>query len=86
MSDRKPKASSSIWRNRNLNLLWFGEGISVTGSIATTVVLPLAAIAYFDAGPTLLGVMASWRHRSGCHGCSSVCLPEPGSIKPIRGE
>lgn len=59
MSDRKPKASSSIWRNRNLNLLWFGEGISVTGSIATTVVLPLAAIAYFDAGPTLLGVMAA---------------------------
>lgn len=59
VSDRKPKASSSIWRNRNLNLFWFGEGISVTGSIATTVVLPLAAIAYFDAGPTLLGVMAA---------------------------
>ncbi|KGN38764.1 MFS transporter [Knoellia subterranea] len=42
----------------NFRLLWAGEGISVLGSMTTTVVFPLIAVTRFDAGPLWMGVLA----------------------------
>lgn len=42
----------------NFRLLWAGEGISVLGSMTTTVVFPLIAVTQFDAGPFWMGVLA----------------------------
>ena len=44
--------------NRNFTLFWAGEGISVLGSMTTTVVLPLIAVTQFDAGPFWMGLLA----------------------------
>jgi len=44
--------------NRNFHLLWLGEGVSVLGSMTTTVVFPLIAVTQFDAGPLAMGVLA----------------------------
>ena len=48
--------------NRNFRLLWFGEGISVLGSMTTAVVVPLVAVTAFDAGAAWMGVLtaAAW--------------------------
>lgn len=42
----------------NFRLLWAGEGISVLGSMTTTVVFPLIAVTRFDAGPFWMGILA----------------------------
>ena len=42
----------------NFRLLWAGEGISVLGSMTTTVVFPLIAVTEFDAGPLWMGILA----------------------------
>ncbi|CAN7431543.1 MFS transporter [Knoellia sp. LjRoot47] len=42
----------------NFRLLWAGEGISVLGSMTTTVVFPLIAVTQFDAGPFWMGLLA----------------------------
>ena len=44
--------------NTNFRLLWAGEGISVLGSMTTTVVFPLIAVTEFDAGPFWMGLLA----------------------------
>lgn len=44
-------------RNRNFSLLWFGEGVSVLGSMTTTVVFPLVAVTQFHAGPLPMGLL-----------------------------
>lgn len=44
--------------NRNFRLLWAGEGISVLGSMTTTVIFPLIAVTEFDAGPFWMGLLA----------------------------
>lgn len=44
-------------RNRNFSLLWFGEGVSVLGSMTTTVVFPLLAVTQFHAGPLAMGLL-----------------------------
>ena len=41
--------------NRNFRLLWLGEGVSVLGSMTTTVVFPLIAVTEFSAGPLAMG-------------------------------
>lgn len=48
--------------NRNVHLLWFGEGVSVLGLMTTTMVFPLLAVLVFDAGPGPLGLLpaATW--------------------------
>lgn len=43
--------------NHNFRLLWAGEGISVLGSMTTTVVFPLIAVTEFDAGPFWMGIL-----------------------------
>lgn len=45
-------------RNRNFRLLWAGEGVSVLGSMTTTVIFPLIAVTEFDAGPFWMGILA----------------------------
>lgn len=48
--------------NRNFNLLWFGEGVSVLGNATTSVLLPLLAVTGFGAGPGWMGALtaAAW--------------------------
>ena len=50
-----PAAAPPIAGNRNFRLLWFGEGVSVLGSMTTSVVVPLVAVTAFDAGAGLDG-------------------------------
>lgn len=47
-----PVAPTPLRRNRAFSLLWFGEGVSVLGSMTGTVVLPLLAIEHFNATPS----------------------------------
>jgi len=48
--------------NRNFRLLWVGEGVSVLGSMTTSVVVPLVAVTVFGAGPGWMGLLtaAAW--------------------------
>lgn len=46
-------------QNRGFRLLWAGEGVSVLGSMTTTVVLPLLALGSLGAGPGWLGVLTA---------------------------
>ena len=48
--------------NRNFHLLWLGEGVSVLGSMTTSVVVPLVAVTVFGAGPAWMGLLtaAAW--------------------------
>ncbi|MFC7492433.1 MULTISPECIES: MFS transporter [unclassified Knoellia] len=48
----------SLVGNRNFRLLWAGEGISVLGSMTTTVIFPLIAVTEFGAGPFWMGILA----------------------------
>ena len=48
----------TLARNRNFRLLWAGEGVSVLGSMTTTVIFPLVAVTQFDAGPFWMGILA----------------------------
>jgi len=48
----------ALARNRNFRLLWAGEGVSVLGSMTTTVIFPLMAVTQFDAGPFWMGILA----------------------------
>ena len=49
---------TSLAANRNFRLLWLGEGVSVLGSMTTTVVFPLIAVTEFSAGPLAMGLLA----------------------------
>jgi MFS family permease len=46
----------------SFRLLWFGEGVSVLGNATSAVLLPLAAVLQFHAGPGWLGLLtaAAW--------------------------
>ncbi|HET7821279.1 MAG TPA: MFS transporter, partial [Ornithinibacter sp.] len=57
-----PPVAPPIAGNRNFRLLWFGEGISVLGSMTTAVVVPLVAVTAFDAGAAWMGLLtaAAW--------------------------
>jgi hypothetical protein len=46
----------------SFRLLWFGEGVSVLGNATSAVLLPLAAVVQFHAGPGWLGLLtaAAW--------------------------
>ncbi len=49
-------------QNRNFNLLWLGEGVSLLGNATTAVLLPLLAVVDFGAGPGWMGALtaAAW--------------------------
>ena len=55
-------AAPPVAGNRNFRLLWFGEGVSVLGSMTTAVVVPLVAVTAFHAGAAWMGVLtaAAW--------------------------
>lgn len=57
---RSPRAPRPA--TRGFGLLWFGEGVSVLGSMTSTVVLPLVAVTRFDATPWQMGLLgaATW--------------------------
>lgn len=54
-------ATSSL-RHRDFRLLWFGQTVSMAGSAASRVVLPLAAVTTLDASSFTMGVLnaAAW--------------------------
>lgn len=54
-----PVAPTPLRRNRAFSLLWFGEGVSVLGSMTGTVVLPLLAIEHFNATPFQMGLLTA---------------------------
>ncbi|GAB3707283.1 MFS transporter [Mariniluteicoccus flavus] len=54
-----PAAVRSLGHHRNFRLLWFGEGISVLGSMTSTVVLPLLAVDRFHATAWEMGLLAA---------------------------
>ena len=55
-------AFARLRHNRGFQLLWFGEAISVLGSMTTIVVLPLIAVIAFDASALWMGFLtaATW--------------------------
>lgn len=57
-----PAETVRLGRNRNFNLLWLGEGVSLLGNATTTVLLPLLAVVSLDAGPPAVGMLtaAAW--------------------------
>ncbi len=62
LSPAPPATAPPIEGNRNFRLLWVGEGVSVLGSMTTSVVVPLVAVTVFDAGPGWMGLLtaAAW--------------------------
>lgn len=52
----------SLAGNRDFNLLWLGEGVSVLGNATTSVLIPLLAVVSLDAGPDWMGILtaAAW--------------------------
>jgi len=55
-------AALPLRRNRNFNLLWLGEGVSVLGTATTAVLMPLLAVTGLGAGPGWMGALtaAAW--------------------------
>lgn len=55
-------AARALRANREFNLLWFGEGVSVLGNATTVVLVPLLAVTGFGAGAGWVGVLtaAAW--------------------------
>ena len=60
--DRPGPVAPPIAGNGNFRLLWFGEGVSVLGSMTTAVVVPLVAVTAFGAGAAWMGLLtaAAW--------------------------
>jgi predicted MFS family arabinose efflux permease len=54
-----PTPVAPLSRNRAFRLLWLGEGVSVLGNATSFVLLPLLAVAAFDAGPGWMGALAT---------------------------
>ncbi|MGH3746847.1 MAG: MFS transporter [Micromonosporaceae bacterium] len=52
-------AHTALRHNRDFNLLWFGEGVSLLGNATSTILLPLLAITALDAGPAVMGLLAA---------------------------
>lgn len=49
----------SAFASRSFRLFWLGEAVSVTGSAAASVLLPLLAVHEFGAGPFWMGAIAA---------------------------
>lgn len=56
---RRATAPARLGTNGNFRLLWFGEAISVLGSMTTTVILPLLAVLAFDASAQWMGLLTA---------------------------
>lgn len=55
-------AATPLRQNRDFNLLWLGEGVSLLGNATTAVLLPLLAVVDFAAGAGWMGALtaAAW--------------------------
>ena len=55
-------AAPPLRLNRNFNLLWAGEGVSVLGNATTSILVPLLAVTGFGAGAGWMGALtaAAW--------------------------
>jgi MFS family permease len=60
--ERQPDASNaaqSLWRHRDFNKLWLGQGISSVGSQVTLLALPLTAVLYLHASVAQVGLLSA---------------------------
>lgn len=52
-------AAQSLWRHRDFNKLWLGQGISSVGSQVTLLALPLTAVLYLHASTAQVGLLSA---------------------------
>jgi len=52
-------AAPSLWRHRDFNKLWLGQGISSAGSQVTRLALPLTAVLYLHASTGQVGLLSA---------------------------
>ena len=57
--DSRVEETLPLLRNRDFNLLWLGEGVSLLGNSTTVVLLPLIAVLGFGAGPGWMGILTA---------------------------
>ena len=57
----RPRMStaSSLWRNRDFNLLWTGQSVSRIGDQFTGLALPFLAVYVLGAGPAEMGILGA---------------------------
>src|SRR5579875_1121714 len=48
-----------LWRHRDFNLLWAGQGVSTVGSQVTLLALPLTAVLYLHASTIQVGLLSA---------------------------
>ncbi|HYY47531.1 MAG TPA: MFS transporter [Thermoplasmata archaeon] len=51
--------ASSLWRNRDFNLLWTGQSVSRIGDQFTGLALPFLAVYVLGAGPAEMGILGA---------------------------
>ncbi len=51
---------SSLWKNNNFKLFWFGETVSLCGVQVTNLALPLTAVVVLQVTPEQLGLLRSF--------------------------
>jgi MFS family permease len=59
---KQPEASTAaqlLWRHRDFNKLWLGQGISSVGSQVTLLALPLTAVLYLHASTGQVGLLSA---------------------------
>jgi MFS family permease len=54
-----PTAAQLLWRHRDFNKLWAGQGISTVGSQVTLLALPLTAVLYMHASTAQVGLLSA---------------------------
>jgi predicted MFS family arabinose efflux permease len=52
-------AAQLLWRHRDFNKLWLGQGISSVGSQVTSLALPLTAVLYLHASTIQVGLLSA---------------------------
>lgn len=52
-------AAQLLWRHRDFNKLWLGQGISTVGSQVTLLALPLTAVLYLHASTIQVGLLSA---------------------------
>ena len=57
--DARTDSVVPLRHNRDFNLLWLGEGVSLLGNSTTIMLLPLIAVVGYGAGPGWMGVLTA---------------------------
>lgn len=53
------RGGESLWRHRDFNKLWLGQGVSSVGSQVTLLALPLTAVLYLHASTAQVGLLSA---------------------------